>query len=295
MTSAPPYLARLAALVSYVEGHLDEPLPLERLAEVAKVSPFHLHRLFSSLCGGSLREYVYLARMKWAAHALVFRDARVVEVALGCGYEGPEAFARAFKRATGHSPSDVRRAPRWEDLAAAFEPLRKMRHGTMTEKAPIEVKIVDFPETPVALLEHRGAPARLGETIRAFIAWRKTNGARPPASATFNIVYDDPDATAPEDFRFGLCATTSRPVVPDSAGVTASTIPGGRCAVVRHLGSDDRLGETLRRLYAEWLPTSGEEVRDFPLFFQRVRFFPDVPEAEAITDVFLPLRAGRLA
>ena len=53
------------------------------------------------------------------------------------------------------------------------------------------------------------------------------------------------------------------------------TIPGGRCAVVRHVGSDDTLGEAVRYLYATWLPASGEEPRDFPLYLQRVRFFPD--------------------
>ena len=68
------------------------------------------------------------------------------------------------------------------------------------------------------------------------------------------------------------------------------TIAGGRCAVLRHLGSDDMLGESVRYLYSEWLPRSGEELRDSPLFFQRVHFFPDVPEHEAITDIFLPLR-----
>jgi DNA gyrase inhibitor GyrI len=48
--------------------------------------------------------------------------------------------------------------------------------------------------------------------------------------------------------------------------------------------------QTLKYLYATWLPASGEELRDFPLYLQRVRFFPDVPEHEAIVDVFLPLR-----
>jgi AraC family transcriptional regulator len=38
------------------------------------------------------------------------------------------------------------------------------------------------------------------------------------------------------------------------------------------------------------LPQSDEELRDFPLFFQRVSFFPDVAESEAVTDVFLPLK-----
>ena len=51
-----------------------------------------------------------------------------------------------------------------------------------------------------------------------------------------------------------------------------------------------RLGETVRYLYSEWLPLCGKELRDFPLYFQRVSLFPDVPEFEAITDVFLPLQ-----
>ena len=42
-------------------------------------------------------------------------------------------------------------------------------------------------------------------------------------------------------------------------------------------------------LYREWLPDSGEELRDFPLYCERVSFFPDVPEREAITDLYLPL------
>jgi AraC family transcriptional regulator len=59
--------------------------------------------------------------------------------------------------------------------------------------------------------------------------------------------------------------------------------------VLRHVGSEDTLSATIDVLYAKWLPQSGEELRDFPLYFQRVRMFPDVPEAEAITDVYLPL------
>ena len=44
------------------------------------------------------------------------------------------------------------------------------------------------------------------------------------------------------------------------------------------------------RLYREWLPGSGEELRDFPPFVQRVASFPEVPEHESVVDVFLPLK-----
>src|SRR5260221_3730956 len=67
-------------------------------------------------------------------------------------------------------------------------------------------------------------------------------------------------------------------------------IPVGRCAVLRHTGADDGLAAAITHLYADWLPRSGEDLRDFPVYLQRITFFPDVPEHEAVTDIFLPLR-----
>jgi DNA gyrase inhibitor GyrI len=62
-----------------------------------------------------------------------------------------------------------------------------------------------------------------------------------------------------------LCAGIERDVEPNEFGTMAKVIPGGRCAVIRHVGSDDNLGDALKFLYTKWLPQSGEELRDFPL------------------------------
>jgi AraC family transcriptional regulator len=153
-----------------------------------------------------------------------------------------------------------------------------------------DVNIVDFPATRVGVLEHRGAPERLGETIRTFVAWRVQNRLHPEVSATFNLFYGDPDRTPPEEFRLDLCAAVSQPVAANPYGVVERTIPAGRCAVLRHVGSDATLGDSIKYLYSVWLPGSGEELRDFPLYVQRVNLFPGVPEDEAIVDIFLPLR-----
>jgi len=152
-----------------------------------------------------------------------------------------------------------------------------------------EVRIVDFPATPVAVLVHRGDPSLIGDTIRAFIAWRKHVGLPPPISATFNILHGDPRSTPRAEFRLDLCAATEQAILPNAYGVVGGLIPGGRCAVLRQIGFGDDLRPTVAFLYEHWLPRSGEELRDFPAFAQRVTFFPAVPEHEAITDVFLPL------
>ena len=154
-----------------------------------------------------------------------------------------------------------------------------------------DVRIVDFPDTPVAVLRHKGDPALLGDTIRRFILWRRAAGLPPRASATFNVFHDDPDDTPAEQYRMDLCAATTR-VAPNPDGVTAGVISGGPCAVLRQVGSSDDLRAASRFLYGEWLPRSGREPRDAPFFAQRVSFFPDVPEHEAVTDLFLPLSPG---
>ena len=50
-------------------------------------------------------------------------------------------------------------------------------------------QIVEFTETPVAVLEHRGPDSRLGVSLRKFIAWRQQNKLPPRVSATFNVAF----------------------------------------------------------------------------------------------------------
>ena len=159
--------------------------------------------------------------------------------------------------------------------------------GTFTDD---QVRIVDFPTTAVAIMEHRGDPDLIGDTLRRFIAWRKRTGLSPTRSATFNILHVDPDTTAPEDYRIDVCAATEREIEPNRDGIVSGVIPAGRCAVLRMKGSSDDLRPGVSFLYGDWLPRSGEELRDFPVYVQRVSFFPEVPENEAITDIFLPLK-----
>jgi AraC family transcriptional regulator len=79
--------------------------------------------------------------------------------------------------------------------------------------------------------------------------------------------------------------------VPDNPqGVTTKTIPGGRLAVLRHVGSHERLGESVYYLYSEWLPGSGAELRDFPVYFHYLTLVPGTPEHEHQTDVCLPIK-----
>ena len=150
------------------------------------------------------------------------------------------------------------------------------------------VEIIDFPETRVAILEHQGDSATLTASVKKFVEWRKQLGLHPSKSATYNIVFSHDIDSA--EFRYGLCAAYDGNVMPNAYGIAASSIPMGRCAVVRHIGPDETLAEDVRYLYTEWLPQSGETLREFPLFLRRVQFPPEVQEDATVIDIHLPIR-----
>lgn len=155
----------------------------------------------------------------------------------------------------------------------------------------MDVKIVDFKETMIAVLEHQGAPELIYESVKNFIDWRKSSGLSPiSTSRTFGMIYNDPETTPPEEFRFDICGEIDSSVPDNPQGVINKRILGGRCATVRHYGSTDRIGESANYLYRDWLPASGEELRDFPLFFHYIKKIPETPEHEQVTDVYLPLK-----
>lgn len=291
-SAAEKYRARFRRVLEYIDAHLESDLSVEQLSDVAAFSKYHFHRQFAELFGFGVYKYIQLKRLKRASYQLAFHSQQIIDIALQSGYEGSEAFARAFKKSIGQSPSEFRKQPEWDPWYELYQPLIDLRATHMkVETRPGQVTIVEFEATRVATFEHRGHPNLLGDSIRKFIEWRKENKLPPKISATFNVLYDNPAEVDPQDYRFDLCAATEREIAPSPQGVTAKVIPGGRCAVVRHIGSDDNLVNVVSYLYSEWLPASGEELRDFPLFFQRVKFFPEVPEHEAVTDIFLPLKS----
>lgn len=101
-------IATLNRLVELVEQHLTDDLDVAAVASGLGTTEYHLRRMFSSLAGMPLSEYLRRRRMTVAA-AEVIDGAELLDVAVRYGYGSAEAFARAFRSVHGVGPSDVRR------------------------------------------------------------------------------------------------------------------------------------------------------------------------------------------
>ncbi|MEO8157165.1 MAG: GyrI-like domain-containing protein [Betaproteobacteria bacterium] len=153
----------------------------------------------------------------------------------------------------------------------------------------MQVEIVEFPETRVASIEHRGSPALEHQTVRKLVAWKLENHLFDQQNnRSYGLHYADPRNSPPAEHHVDFCLSLEESVGPNHHGIETKVIPGQRCARARDVGSRSN-NQAAAYLYETWLPQSGETPSGAPMIFHYVNVGPNVKPEEMITDVYLPL------
>ena len=95
-------------VTAYIEEHLKERVSLATLAQLIRLSPWHFSRAFKHSLGAPPHRYQTNRRMEHAKLLLAERAVSVTEIGLTIGFSSPNAFATAFRKATGLTPTDYR-------------------------------------------------------------------------------------------------------------------------------------------------------------------------------------------
>ena len=100
---------RMRLALAYAREHLAEPLPVERLAGAARLSPRQFGRAFREETGETPAKAVERLRVE-AARLRIEEGSEPVEVvARAVGFADPERMRRAFVKRFGHPPQALRR------------------------------------------------------------------------------------------------------------------------------------------------------------------------------------------
>ncbi|NRA60271.1 MAG: AraC family transcriptional regulator [Psychrobium sp.] len=289
------YQQRFDVVFAYIELHIDDDISLDVLADVACFSKFHFQRQFSAAFGMSANRYISRLRFKRSAYQLAFNPQLSISDIAGEMYQDQSAFSRAFKKTYGQTPLQFRQETDWQQWSNYHSTPTNM--GSSMNKNYYksyqlsQISIINFPATKIAVLEHRGSPQLVMATVQKFIAWRKENKLPPSKYATFNVLYDDPNNTSADDYRFDVCCAIDSPVAENKndSGVIEKVLPSSRCAKLSYVGDDDGLRGAIDYLYGHWLAQSDETPSDNPLFIERITMFPMVSERQQQIDIFLPL------
>lgn len=99
---------RLGELQLWILDHLEEDLPLERLAEAAGMSARHFSRRFKAELGVTPAAYVGRLRLEEARRRLESGAHSLKDIARTCGFADEQNLRRAFRRGVGVAPSEYR-------------------------------------------------------------------------------------------------------------------------------------------------------------------------------------------
>lgn len=99
---------RLGELQLWILDHLDEDLPLERLAAATGMSARHFSRRFKDELGATPAAYVARIRLEEARRRLESGAHSLKDVARTCGFADEQNLRRAFRKHVGVAPSEYR-------------------------------------------------------------------------------------------------------------------------------------------------------------------------------------------
>lgn len=290
------YKKALEQAIIYMEEHLGEDIKTEDVARAAGYSYYHLNRQFSAILGESVGSYIRKRRLSEAAKKLVYTDQKIIEIAMDCGFESPEAFSRAFKLVYHFSPQAYRKN-RIDTLISQKKSLNAGYLDFLASAVTVHPKIVELPEIKVAGI--RGETTLGDNKLKKL--WEKAIG----------ICASVPNRL-PKGRGIGICEachentlyTMNQDVIfTEVVGVevssfdglaepfVAKTIPGGRYAVFTHRGTLERLQQTFDYIWGTWFLNTGEELdwrEDFELYDERFLGYAH-PDSEV--DLYIPIKS----
>ncbi|MBI3563525.1 MAG: effector binding domain-containing protein [Gammaproteobacteria bacterium] len=103
------YLKQVQIGIDYIEAHLDTEISLAQVAEAAGISQWHFQRIFKALTNETLKTYIRSRRFASALEKLLVTKTRIIDIALGAGFESQESFTRAFKKTFAMTPNQYRK------------------------------------------------------------------------------------------------------------------------------------------------------------------------------------------
>ena len=295
--------------MDYIDGHIDQPLDLKKIADIANFSSFHFHRIFTFLIGETPIDYIQRLRVERAAWKLREDNPQsITEIAYGCGFGSVSLFSRTFRKYFGMTPSQFSKEekPVYSQGGKLFskngQVIRKnLKDGTPEDsdlcivesnhfyfmKTNIEVK--EMPEMKAIYARHIGPFHLISQAYEKVFKWAVPRGLFiPNVSRSASVVHDDPSVTEIEKVRQSACIIVDEDVKVDGE-IGKLIIPGGKYAV-GHFELGFTEFEKAWNTMCNWFIESGYQQGEGSSYELYYNDYTTHPEQKHIVDICIPLK-----
>lgn len=284
-------IAELNRLVDLIEDHLTDDLDVAALSTGLGATEYHLRRMFSSLAGMPLSEYIRRRRMSVAA-ADVLGDGDLLSIAVRFGYGSTEAFGRAFRSVHGTGPADVRR----DGGPLRTQPQLRFRL-TVEGNTTMDTRITDRPAFRLVghaarvPLIHEGVNPHIQAHVASLPATEharlKSIGDAEPTGLLQVSADVDPDYAEGSELTYlhGVAVSSAADVPAD---LDVIEVPAGTWAVFRTEGAyPAALQEAWAATATDWFPSNPWRLRPGPSIVSVLDRADDF--STATTELWLPV------
>lgn len=294
------YIKRINQVFVHIERHLGDELCLEKLAQIAHFSPFHFHRIFKTIVGETLKDYISRQRLEGAAIELIHRE----EVNIGVlsqdfGFSSNAVFTRAFNRLFGKSPSAYRRQHYIDskqgkahskqgkvvpDYQKYVRSINHLKHW-IEMNANIEVK--EMPQMEVAYITCMGVEG-MEQSFERLIQWARPKGLLDSDNTKMaTIYYDSFKTTEPSKVRMNACLVLEKPVEV-SGEIGKTQIKAEKCIVGRFELAINEFEKAWTGMFL-WMKEQGYSISESNPYEVYYNDYHEHPEKKFILDLCIPV------
>jgi AraC family transcriptional regulator len=294
------YIQRINQVFLYIETHLDEDLSLNLISERACFSPFHFHRIFKTIVGETLNEYVNRKRLEHAANRLMHHEeVSIAQITVDYGFSSNATFSRAFKKKFNVSPTEFQKEhfsknmvnkelsknskiiPDYDQYICTIINLKKW----IDMSTNIEIKTM--PEMNLAYITAMGIKEMKGAFGR-LMQWAGPKGMLANPNMKMATVYHDSfKTTAPEKVQMSAAILLDQPVKPDGE-VHTRTIAEEKCIVGRFEIKVEEFEKAWTGMFL-WMNENGYEKSNSNPYEIYYNDFMTHPEQKFILDICIPI------
>ena len=287
------YYERIQQAINYIEDHLLDDIELQHVAAEAYMSLSSLYRLFFSMTGYRVKEYIRARRISEAVQMLIGTDRRILDIALDYTFESHEAFTRAFKQLTGQTPLACRRqraafhVERMNIMDMHFE----HQDPQLASQYP-EIKVLkELGPMRVAFYRHNSTSPEL-DAFAVIREWVAKVGLDADQSKTRYFGFNNPCPPAGSigviEYDYEVWVTINDDFTVTDERIGTKAVPGGRYAVMTVNAKDGRSIEDSWQRLSAWLEASPYTLGDHQWLEEHLDFGDDQGHNMKL-DLYMPL------
>lgn len=207
------YQRQIELAMEYTEYNLDSDLSLQTLSKIAGFSPYHFHRIFHSVTGKNLHQYVLERRLNNCASELLYEDCDITAIAIDFGFSSASSFSRSFKKHFGCTPTQYKKTKKRKyPISFAEIDVQEILFNEQLEIHFSEIVLSDLKTICVGVtgISESWENEEINKAYEGIFRWLKENKQFTPNTKICGITIDSPEIQSFSSCRYYACATVEK-------------------------------------------------------------------------------------